>query len=434
MPKITKRFVDSLRPDPAGKDLVVWDDALKGFGLRLKPSGAGAFIIQYRNAHGKSCRVTVGKLGTLTPDEARAAAREKLGEAAKGGDPAADRKAARKAMTVSELCDWYMKEAPKTPGPRGRVKKASTLELDRIRIDAHIKPLIGSRPVVALTMRDIERTQADIAAGKTAKARRTEGRGGNATGGKTQAARTIGMLGAILEFARRHGLIETNPARGVHKFPDEKRRRFLSLEEIARLGNAMRAAESEGENKTGLAAIRALLLTGCRRNEILSLPRAWLDARARCIRFEDTKSGAQLRPIGAEAAKYLADRPQRDKCPWLFPADRGAGHFIGVPRVLARLCERASARKAGEAEDPPPIADVTMHTLRHSFAAVAAELGFSELTIAGLLGHTVPGVTARYAHVPDSALVAAADRVSARIAAALDGCEESGQVVPLRRA
>jgi integrase len=183
----------------------------------------------------------------------------------------------------------------------------------------------------------------------------------------------------------------------------------------------MRAAEAEGENRTGIAAARALLLTGCRKMEILALPWGWLDARARCIRFSDTKSGAQLRPIGAAAADHLDGQPKRDDCHWVFPADRGDGHFVGLPRVLDRLCARSG------------LADVTVHTLRHSFAAVAAELGFSELTIAGLLGHSVPGVTARYAHVPDSALVAAADRVAARIAAALDG-KDDADVVPLRTA
>jgi integrase len=133
--------------------------------------------------------------------------------------------------------------------------------------------------------------------------------------------------------------------------------------------------------------------------EILALPWEWLDARARCLRFGDTKSGAQLRPIGATAANHLDAQPKRDGCEFVFPTDRGDGHFVGLPRVLDRLCARAG------------LANVTVHTLRHSFAAVAAELGFSELTIAGLLGHSMPGVTARYAHVPDSALVAASDRV-----------------------
>jgi integrase len=228
------------------------------------------------------------------------------------------------------------------------------------------------------------------------------------------------MLGSILEFAKQHGVISENPARGVRRFPDNKRRRFLSFDEITTLGKVIREAERNGENRTGIAAIRALLLTGCRRNEVLALPWAWLDPKARCIRFEDTKSGAQLRPIGATAASYMASQPHRKGSPWVFPAKQGDGHLIGLPRVLGRLCASAGLK------------NVTIHTLRHSFAATAAELGFSELTIAGLLGHSVPGVTARYAHVPDSALLAAADRVSARIWAALDGRGEAA-VVSLRR-
>jgi len=154
--------------------------------------------------------------------------------------------------------------------------------------------------------------------------------------------------------------------------------------------------------------------------EALKLPRAWVDGRTRCIRFEDTKSGAQLRPIGAEAVKLIEAQSARDGCSWVFPASHGDGHFVGLPKVLERICANAG------------LDGVTLHVLRHSFAATAAEMGFSELTIAGLLGHSVPGVTARYAHVPDSALVAAADRVAARIASALDGKAEA-EVVSLRR-
>lgn len=173
------------------------------------------------------------------------------------------------------------------------------------------------------------------------------------------------------------------------------------------------------------ATICFLLLTGLRRMEALALPRAWIDAKARCIRFADTKSGAQLRPIGSAAVKLLEALPTPEKCAsqqHVFPADHGDGHFVGLPRVLARLCAKAG------------LAGVTSHVLRHSFAAVAAEMGYSELTIAGLLGHKLSGVTVRYAHVPDAALVAAADRVAARIAAALPGRKEESPVVPLRAA
>jgi integrase len=412
MPHLNKSFVDSVRRDPSGKDVTYFDDALRGFGLRVRAGGAKTWIVMYRNREGRLRKLTIGRVGVFTPDQARKEARDKLAEATKGADPASEKVAARKAMTVAELCDLYVREA------EGRVK-ASTLAMDSSRITCHVVPLLGNRSAAGLTLRDIARFQADIAAGKTAKGRR-HGRGGRTTGGRGVAARTIGMLGTILEFARRHSIIASNPTRGVEKFPDQKTRRFLTIEEISTLGRAMREAEAEAENRTGLAAIRALLLTGCRRMEMLALPWAWVDAKARCIRFGDTKSGAQLRPIGAAAVEHLSALPKREGCRWVFPADKGNGHFIGVPRVLARLCTRGGLH------------NVTVHTLRHSFAAVAAELGFSELTIAGLLGHRVPGVTARYAHVPDSALVAAADRVSARITAGLD-CAAEAEVVELRR-
>jgi integrase len=398
MPKITKRVVDALRPDRAGKDVFVWDagdGALKGFGIRMKPSGVASYLVQYRNKEGRTRRLVIGKVGTLAPDEARKLAGDALRTAARGGDPSAERHAVRGAITVADLCDLYLADA------KSRIK-ASTLAMDRSRIETHVKPLIGRLTVRSLTAADIERMRADITAGKTARARR--GRGGIVTGGSATAARTMGMLGTILEYARTSlKIIKENPARGLKKPPDRKQRRFLDIKEITELGQTMRDADMAGENRTALAAIRLLLLTGLRRMEALALRRTWVDGHARCIRFEDTKSGPQLRPIGAGAIKLMGAQPVRDGCPWVFPASRGDGHFVGLPKVLERVC--ASAQLEG----------VTVHVLRHSFAATAAEMGFSELTIAGLLGHSVPGITARYAHVPASALVAAADRVATRV-------------------
>ena len=418
MPKITKRLVDALRPDRNGKDVFVWDagdGALKGFGIRMKPSGAASYFVQYRNKEGRTRRLVIGKIGTLAPDEARRLAGDALRVAAKGGDPSAERHAVRGAITVADLCELYLADA------KSRIK-ASTWVLDRSRIETHVKPLIGRLTVRSLTSSDIERMKADIIAGKTARARR--GRGGIATGGPATAARTMGMLGTILEYARTSlKIIKENPARGVKKPPDRKQQRFLDIKEITELGQTMRDADMAGENRTALAAIRLLLLTGLRRMEALALRRSSVDIHARCIRFEDTKSGPQLRPIGADAVKLMEAQPVRDGCPWVFPASRGDGHFVGLPKVLERVC--ASAQLEG----------VKVHVLRHSFAATAAEMGFSELTIAGLLGHSVPGITARYAHVPDSALVAAADRVATRIASALDGkgCEGKDVFVPLSK-
>jgi integrase len=169
----------------------------------------------------------------------------------------------------------------------------------------------------------------------------------------------------------------------------------------------MHACSTEGEHPTGLAAIRLMLLTGFRRVEVLSLQHAWVSGNEHCVRFPDSKSGPQVRAIGGAAGELIEAQPVRDDSPYVFPADWGDGHFIGVVRVLSRVCRRAE------------LVGVTPHVLRHTFASIAAELGFSELTIAGLLGHAAQGVTQRYVHL-DATLILAADRVSQHIAQLLD--------------
>jgi site-specific recombinase XerD len=279
--------------------------------------------------------------------------------------------------------------------------------------------------VRSLTSADIERMKSDIINGKTAKPRKPSGRGGVASGGRGVAARTVGMFGTILEYARKTlKLIKENPASDVQRPPDGRQDRFLTIDEIMRLGTALRAAEQAGENETGIAAIRLLLLSGLRRTECLSLPKTAVDFRLHCFRLAETKSGPQLRPAGTAALQLAAARSSRTSTSWIFPASHGTGHFIGIPKILNRVCARAE------------LPGVTVHVLRHSFAATAAEMGFSVLTIAGLLGHSVPGVTARYAHVPDRALAAAADAVSTRIARALSGkvASEPADPVPIATA
>jgi integrase len=412
VPKLTKRFVDAARPAPNGREMTFWDSDVTGFGLRVQPGGAQSYVLMYRTREGRLRKLTIAKVGKLTPDEARSEAKIKIGEVEKGGDPAGEKVGARKGITVSELCDRYLVESV------GKVKE-STLDMDKSRIETHVKPLIGRHKVRSLTLTDIERMQNDIASGKTAKAKdkpkpdgagkKKRKRGGVARGGRGVAGRTVGMLGTILEYAMRLKIIGDNPVRGVKKFKGGKRTTPLHADALKAFGKAMRESADAGENATGLAALRALLLTGCRRNEILALPCAWVDVPNRCIRFGDTKSGEQLRAIGATAATHLKAQIKDEEQAWVFPADRGEGSFVGLPRVLARVCARAE------------LGSVTIHSLRHSFASMAEGLGYSQLTIAGLLGHSVPGVTAIYTHVPDKALREAADSVSAKIAAVLDG-------------
>ena len=216
-------------------------------------------------------------------------------------------------------------------------------------------------------------------------------------------------------------VIDKNPAQGVRQLAVQKKKRRLSEDELRQLGKIMHEAAAQGEHPTALGAIRLLLLTGFRRMEGLGLERAWFSRKEHCIHFPDTKSGEQARVLGEAAMDCIEDQAIREGSPYVFPADLGDGHFVGLVRVLGRICATAKLN------------DVTPHVLRHTFASVAGDLGFSELTIAGLLGHSARGVTQRYIHL-DAALVVAADRVSAEIAQMLDGGVTAKQAqMPLRK-
>ena len=236
----------------------------------------------------------------------------------KGEDLAEQRKAARRAPTVTDVCDWYLEqaEAGRLLGRKRRPVAATTLALDRSRIETHVKPLIGARIAQGLSLADLEGFQADAAAGKTAKAR--AGRGGVTTGGTGVSGRTLGMLHTIFEQAARWDVIGANPARGARKIAsDNKRERRLPADDVTALGLAMRHATDE--SPTAIAAVKLMLLTGFRRMEALALQRAWVDAEAGCIRFPQTKTGAQVRPVGRAALKLIADQPVMARNCFIFP-------------------------------------------------------------------------------------------------------------------
>ena len=182
----------------------------------------------------------------------------------------------------------------------------------------------------------------------------------------------------------------------------------------------MRALEAEGEPAVGIRAIRHLLLSGFRRMEGLSLTWAAVDTAAHCARLADTKTGPQTRPLGQSALAHLGSfKPDNAKPKdFVFPGPGKEGHYVGAPKAWARIAAKSE------------IEGVSLHGLRHWFASAAAEMGFSELVIGGLLGHSVRTVTGRYATTPDSALILAADRISQRLADALDG-KAIGNVVKI---
>jgi hypothetical protein len=209
MPKITKQVVDSLKPMEA-KDVFIWDTELRGFGVRMKPSGAASFLAQYRTPQGRTRRLTFAKVGTLTPKDARIMAQELLAEVAKGKDPSKERHTTRHALTVAELCDRYMEAARAglVSTRFRRAKRQSTLAIDEGRISRHILPLIGNRIAAALNRQDVQRMADDIAAGKTAAVIKTKPRGvARITGGAGNAARIVGLLGGIFTWAEKRGFV-----------------------------------------------------------------------------------------------------------------------------------------------------------------------------------------------------------------------------------
>jgi integrase len=403
----------------------VWDAAVTGFVARRQKSEAVAYIVFYRTAEGRQRWLTIGRHGApWTPETARQESRRILGEVAKGADPAAEKRARRNAATVAELCDTYLADAEAGRLlTRGKPKKASTLAIDKGRIERHIKPLLGRMAVAAAQREDVERFMHAVAEGETATRIKTKKRGlSRVRGGRGTATRTIGLLGAIFTYAVRHRMRADNPVRGVIRFADGKRERRLSDDEYPALGEALGAAEREGIWPAAVAATRFLARTGWRRGEVLGLRWPEVDLARRTATLADSKTGRSMRPLSRAACDVLSALP-RMPGELVFPATRGAGRMTGFQRMWARIARLGKLPT-----------DVTPHVLRHSFASLAGDLGYSELTIAALVGHKGHTITSRYVHTADAVLLAAADAVANRTAELMGETKREADVVPLRAA
>lgn len=412
MGKITKRVVDATRV--CDRDYIVWDDELPGFGLRVFASGKRSYVIQYRAA-GRSRRYTIGLHGIWTPETARQEAKILFGRIAQGDDPAEECLLDHRAITIKELCHLYLADldAGLILGKRGRPKKPGTIITDRGRIHRHIIPLIGRRKVKDLTKADVNKLLKDIMAGKTATVAKTKKLRGKSVvrGGVGTATRTVGLLGGILTYAIEAGIIDTNPAHGIRKPKDNVRDRRLTETEYRLLGQILKGAENDGQCKIAAEIVRVIALTGCRRSEIINLAGAEVDIAASCLRLDDTKEGRSVRPIGLPAIEALEARFAVTNGTYLFPGQDEDNAFGCFPKYWKKLIQDTS------------LEDVTPHVLRHSFASIGNDLGFTEVTIAALLGHVKGSVTGKYIHTLDTALIMAADTIAGYIQGLLDGIE-----------
>ncbi|WP_316186542.1 MULTISPECIES: site-specific integrase [unclassified Bradyrhizobium] len=412
MPKLNKRVVEGA--EPQSTDYVIWDDELPGFGLRVFKSGKRSYLIQYRSA-GRSRRYSIGVHGVWTPELARKEAKIQLGRVAQGDNPAEERQLDHKAVTVKELCELYVKdfEAGLILGKGGRPKKSTTLVTDIGRINRHIIPLIGTRRVKDLVKADINKVLKDIMAGKTrasVKTKKLRGRA-NVRGGVGTATRTVGLLGGILTYAVEAGIIEHNPAHGIRKPKDNVRNRRLTEAEYRTLGKMLEEAAKDEKYAITVDIIRQIALTGCRRSEIIGLRWSEVDTESSCLRLADSKEGASIRPIGLPVVEFMDARKRKKVGSYVFPGYGDDNAFGSFPNHWEQLFSKSS------------LPNFTPHVLRHSFASVANDLGFTEVTIAALVGHSKGSVTSKYIHTLDTALIMAADTVSGYIQGLLDGVE-----------
>lgn len=415
--KITKRVVDGAEPELS--TYLVRDTEVKGFVLVVTSAGAKSYAIDYRAGSGRGApkrRFTIGKHGSpWTPDMARAEAKRLLAEVAAGRDPAATRLEDRSALRFGELIDLYLAEGITH-------KKPSTLKADRGRIEHHLRPLLGRLRADTIGRADVERMRNAVAAGKTAEKigigekRRA---GSIAKGGRGAAAQCVALISSIYAFAIARGLCADNPARGVKKASVRKVERFLSETEIACLSQALEAETERSGNPYPAAAIRLLLLTGCRKSEIANLLWEHVDFERECLRLPDSKTGAKVVYLNAPARTLLRELPRLTVNPRVIPGIRADGAGSAIDKVWSRV------RKAAALDG------VRLHDLRHSFASVGAVGGLNLPIIGALLGHKHATTTARYAHLSADPLRAANDAVGARIAAAMGQRQSIGSAAEI---
>ncbi len=390
--KLTKRTVDAAAPEP--ERYILWDSALKGFGLRIEPSGTKTFLVRYRAA-GRKRFVAIGRFGQLTPEQARGLAQETLADVRRGRDPADERRRERAALSVADLTARFLDEHVRAK------RKSSTAVHYRSLIDRYLVPKHGARKAQDFARADLARLHLSL------------------QDRPYQANRLLAIIASMYSFGERHGLVPEgyNPAGRIERFPEARRERFLSTEELARLGEAFRQFESDGRFGAGIAALRLLLFTGARLREILHLRWEHVDMERGLLLLPDSKTGRKAITLNAPslAVLYSLDRTG----PFVI-----AGANSDIPRADLKKPWTAVTEAAS-------LPGLRIHDLRHSFASIGAGAGLGLPVVGKLLGHTQAATTQRYAHLDADPIRRAADAIGATIAAALDG-RAGPTVTPLR--
>ncbi len=371
--RITEHAVAGLRAE--GKDTVFWDRDLAGFGVRVYPSGRRVYVVQSRGPGGLR-RVSLGTHGALSAGEARTRGAAALDRIRRGVGPVPRPPAS--GLTVAGLAERYLRvHVAMRCGPR-------TARLYRLALEKHILPALGGRAVGEVARRDVAELHHRL------------------RGTPYMANTVVGVLSKMYRLAEAWDLAPPgrNPCRSVRRYRERARERFLTPREFRRLGRALREAEAEGSLwPPAAAAIRLLLLTGCRKGEILTLRWDDVDRTAGELRLRDAKSGPRMVPLTPPLLEVLEGIPRTAGTPWVIAGRRPGTRLSELAGHWKRVAARAG------------LDGVRVHDLRHSYASRALALGESLSMIGRLLGHAKMATTARYAHPARDAEKAAAGRV-----------------------
>lgn len=395
--KLTKKFVDDLKPVP-GRRVVVFEPTLPGFCVRVLPSGKKNYCLKYQNRFGRQRWLLLGRHGVLTPHQARQHAQQFLARIAKGEDPAEDQKRDRSAPTVKTFSDRFLSDHVDVHN------KPATRRHVRSDLKNHILPAFGKRPIESISHSDVSRLHLSLKETPVA------------------ANRMLRVLSKMFNQAELWGYraAHTNPCRGVTKYRERRRERFLSPAELTALGKAISEAEAAKEIEPAAAdAIRLIILTGCRPAEVMGLRWSEVHVPKAMLVLSDSKTGAKVVRLGAHARDLLANRPGEGEFVFPSPKKHGAAY-----RDLKRPWQHV--------RDKAEIENVQLKDFRHTQASVAGEAGYSLPEIGQLLGHTQPSTTAIYTHWTDDHIGQVAERVQGRIGAALAGNPDA-RILPLHR-
>lgn len=364
MPKLTKRYVEAIKPHP-DREVVEFDSELRGFAIRVWPSGKRVYFVKYRTREGRQRKPTIGVHDIITAEQARDDARQWLAQAARGGDPAHTKREARETPTVAEFAERYLAKHARIH------KKASSLANDERLLAKRILPALGRRKLNEVSREDVARLHEEL--------RSTP----------YEANRLLALLSKMFNLAEEWGVRPegSNPCRRVRKFGERKRQRFLGSDELARLGTVLADEERHRTHSPSVfAAIKLLLFTGCRLSEILMLRWDEVDLDHSCLRLRDSKTGEKVVFLNSAAREVLSALKPEQGNPYVIRGAKAGTHLINLEKPWRRLREKAG------------LADVRLHDLRHSFASAGAVNGLSLPLLGALLGHTQPATTNRYVH------------------------------------